>query len=118
MTGLEKIASVCHEANRAWCEANGDDSQVIWDVAPDWQRESALAGVDVALAGGGPEVLHNSWCEQKRRDGWVYGEVKDADATPPTHPCLVEYDALPDEQKAKDALFGAIVRALAGSVGA
>ena len=39
------IASVCHEANRAYCLALGDDSQLPWSDAPDWQRESAVSGV-------------------------------------------------------------------------
>jgi hypothetical protein len=38
--------------------------------------------------------------------------VKNADATPPTHPCLVPYAQLPAEQQRKDALFQAVVAAL------
>ena len=108
---LEKIARVCHEANRAWCVANGDTTQAPWDDAPEWQVKSAIDGVRVALTNkAGAAGLHNEWCEAKRRDGWTYGPVKDA--TTKTHPCLVPYDALPEEQRAKDALFGAIVSAL------
>jgi len=54
--------------------------------------------------------LHESWCDFKRADGWVFGEVKDAGAK--THPCLVPYAELPEEQKIKDHLFSAIVTAL------
>jgi hypothetical protein len=107
---VEQIARVCHEANRAWCEANGDRSQRPWVAAEEWQRESAMEGVKAALDGQGPEELHESWCQSKLRDGWVYGEAKDAEAK--THPCLMPYDLLPPEQRAKDHLFLAVVRAL------
>lgn len=39
----------------------------------------------------------------------MYGEVKDAEKK--THPCIMSYDALPPEQRTKDHLFGAAVRA-------
>ena len=39
------IAVVCHEANRAWCAVNADDSQKPWNEAKEWQRESAVKGV-------------------------------------------------------------------------
>lgn len=106
------IASVCHEANRAYCLTQGDTSQLPWTEAPDWQRQSAILGVEKAIAGATPEQLHESWTAQKVADGWIYGPVKDADATPPTHPCLVPYPELPAAQQVKDALFGAVVNAL------
>lgn len=106
------IAQATHEANRSWCAANGDDSQLPWGEAPEWQRESALAGVRAVLAGTAstPEEQHVAWCVQKHHDGWTYGEVKDAEAR--THPCLVAYDDLPPVQQLKDSIFRAIVTAL------
>lgn len=106
----EQIARVCHEANKGYCDAIGDRSQVAFDDAPEWQRSSAIAGVSVALEGASPEQLHESWAAQKMSDGWVYGEQKDS--VNKTHPCLVPYAELPEAQKTKDALFAAIVSAL------
>lgn len=107
----EQIARVCHEANRAWQHVNDEpDASPEWDRAPDWQRESAVNGVRLALEGATPEELHESWALEKQRDGWVFGERKDAIAK--THPCLVPYDELPEAQRRKDALFRAIVVAL------
>ena len=45
-----EIAKVCHEINRAYCHAIGDDSQLSWDQAPEWQRQSAIHGVEFSLA--------------------------------------------------------------------
>jgi hypothetical protein len=49
--------------------------------------------------------------KEKVDNGWVFGEVKDAEAK--THPCIVPFEQLPVEQQAKDYLFKGIVHALA-----
>jgi hypothetical protein len=114
----EAIARICHEANRAWCKVNGDDSQVPWDEAPDWQRSSAVNGVLFVLENprAGDSAQHDNWAFEKARDGWVYGEIKDPVAK--THPCLVPFEMLPAHQQRKDRLFRAIVRALTRPVDA
>ena len=105
---LDKIAKLCHEVNRAYCQALGDNSQVPWDEAPEWQRESARMGVDLHLMGDfGPEASHISWMKNKLDEGWVYGPEKDADAK--THPCICPFDMLPVAQQAKDYIFRAVV---------
>jgi len=50
--------------------------------------------------------------KEKVDDGWVYGEKKDPDATPPTHHCIVPFSELPKEQQAKDFIFRAVVHSL------
>jgi hypothetical protein len=106
---------VAHETNRAYCSTTGDNTQQKWELAPDWQRSSAIKGVMFHLAtlrGGAvpaPSASHESWMEEKRREGWRYGKVKRADLK--EHPCFVPYDELPPEQKLKDYLFGAVVKA-------
>lgn len=114
--GISDVAKVCHEANRAWCETNGDISQKRWEDAEQWQRDSAVAGVKFALAN--PEApdsaQHDAWSADKIKDGWRYGEVKDAVAK--THPCLVAFERLPPMQQFKDRLFRTIVSSLSKGV--
>jgi hypothetical protein len=63
---ITACAQATHEANRAYCRSQGDNSQVAWDFAPDWQRLSALAGV---LNGNTPEQSRENWMASKRADG-------------------------------------------------
>ena len=109
MTSATKIARVCHEVNRAYCRAIGDDSQVAWDDAHDWQRTSAIDGVTFRKMNqdAPPSAMHNNWMADKIRDGWQHGEIKDPEAK--THPCIVPFDQLPVEQQIKDYLFSAVV---------
>lgn len=108
---FDRIARVCHEVNRAYCQALGDMSQPTWEEAPAWQRESARMGVDLHSSGDfGPEASHISWMQQKLDEGWTYGPVKDADHK--THPCIRPFAELPPQQQAKDFIFRAIVHEL------
>jgi len=113
---LSIIARVCHEANKAWCEAHGDFSQQPWDTAPEWQRESCTVGVrfhaDLHDAGitPGPSASHEKWLDHKRQEGWKYGPTKCVEKK--EHPCFLPFEMLPLEQQLKDALFGNIVKAL------
>lgn len=34
---IEDVAKVCHDTNRVYCKAIGDDSQPTWENAPEWQ---------------------------------------------------------------------------------
>lgn len=105
---IEAAARATHEANRAWCIHNNDHSQLPWDTAPEWQRESARKGViGVIRDGNGPRESHASWLAEKEATGWRYGPVKDVDKK--EHPCMVPYDELPPEQRAKDSIFVNVV---------
>lgn len=110
------IAMVCHEINRAYCAALGDVSQAPWDQAPEWQRTSAVKGVEFRL--NNPDApasaSHDSWLKEKADTGWKHGPVKDAEKK--EHPCFVPYEELPPEQQMKDKLFIAVVDALKGQL--
>lgn len=111
---ISRIARATHEMNRCWCQLTGDDSQLPWEGAPQWQKDSAMEGVRfLANNPDAPDsATHDSWVRQKLDDGWVYGPEKDADKK--THPCLVPYDDLPAVQRAKDAFFRIVVTSLLG----
>jgi hypothetical protein len=108
---VEAIAEMCHEANRAYCQMQGDMSQPKWADAPDWQKASAIDGVEFALANPliTPADSHANWLKDKENAGWKYGEIKDPEKK--EHPCFVPYDQLPQSQQIKDYIFLTVVRA-------
>lgn len=108
---MEDIAKVCHEVNKKYCESIGDFSQKSWEESPDWQKTSAINGVKFHLEGSHtPEDIHNSWMDEKLKDGWKYGIEKNPDKK--EHPCMVPYEQLPLDQRIKDYLFSQIVESL------
>lgn len=113
---LMGLAMIAHEANRATCAAMGDHSQKPWHDAPQWQRDSAIAGVRGILSGEitTPEESHESWLAAKHEAGWTYGATKDE--TKKTHPAMVSYDKLPIPQQVKDYVFQAVVSAVWGFI--
>jgi hypothetical protein len=104
---IETAARAAHEANRAYCIAIGDLSQVPWENAPAWQRESAVKGVHGVIRGNGPEESHREWLEEKARTGWGFGLTKSFEKK--THPCFMPYASLPEAQRAKDDIFITVV---------
>lgn len=110
-THEEFIAMICHNVNYEYCKHLGDTSQTVWELAPQWQKDSALAGVKAILANpySTPKQSHENWMAHKQADGWVYGEEKNVEKK--THPCMLPYDELPEQQKLKDVIFRGIVLA-------
>jgi hypothetical protein len=109
---VEQVAQVAHEINKAYCKAFGDDSQPTWEDAPDWQKTSAIHGVDFHLNNpdATPELSHEVWCIEKEAQGWKWGPVKDPEKK--EHPCFALYSELPLEQRVKDHLFKQVVDSL------
>lgn len=112
MITVTAVAEICHETNRAYCCALGDDSQKEWGEAPEWQRTSAINGVIFHRNNpeASPSASHESWLQEKRAAGWSYGPLKDPEKK--QHPCFIPFTSLPAEQQAKDKLFKGIVDAL------
>lgn len=106
------IAIICHQANKAYCDNQGDNSQKDWDEAEEWQRVSAVKGVEFRLANpnASQSAQHESWMLEKLSDGWRYGLVKNP--LTKEHPCMVDYSELPEKERKKDALFQAVIDAL------
>ena len=106
---IEKIAEICHQVNKIYCESIGDFSQPNWENAPQWQKESTINGVKYHLNNDNttPADSHNNWLKEKINNGWKYGKEKDP--LKKTHPCIIPFEELPKEQQTKDKLFLAIV---------
>lgn len=102
---IEHIARACHEANRVYCNALGDFSQLSWEYAPQWQKDSAIAGVKFVIENpvAGCSAQHDSWMKMKTEEGWKWGPFKSEELK--THPCYLPYEELPVEQQLKDLIF-------------
>lgn len=103
------IARVCYEVNRAYDGTISPVKPIEWDKAANAVKQGYVAGVMYFMRNPGktPKDQHEFWMETKRLDGWVHGEVKDAEKK--THPCMIPYDQLPKEQQVKDVLFQAVI---------
>ena len=44
--------------------------------------------------------VHEVWAETRIKQGWTYGEQRNDNLT--THPCLIPYEDLPEEEKEYD----------------
>lgn len=44
--------------------------------------------------------VHEVWAETRIKQGWMYGEQRNDELK--THPCLVPYEELPEEEKEYD----------------
>ena len=113
---INDVASICHEANRQYARVLGDTVHLPWDMCPEWQKKSVVAGVRVVLKNENvsAEELHASWMAQKVAEGWIWGPTKDPYKK--QHPCLLPYDQLPDHERFKDQLFHAIAKKLSDQV--
>ena len=44
--------------------------------------------------------VHEVWAKTRMEQGWTYGEVRNDELK--QHPCLVEYEELPEEERVYD----------------
>ncbi len=105
---VEQIAEICHNANRAYQKSLGEEG-VSWERAPKGIKDSVIAGVAYRLNNplSIPDGQHDNWLKDKIKDGFTFGEKKSIKDK--THPCILPYAQLPEEQRIKDELFVAIV---------
>lgn len=108
----ETIAEFVHETLSVWARQRGMPDYPNWADAEDWMRASTIESVEHVLNNprAAPGAQHVQWMEQKQRDGWTFGDKKDAEAK--THPMLVPFSELPEDERAKDAIIIAVVQAL------
>ena len=108
---IRKIAELCHTMNKIFCETIGDESHAEWQDTSIVIRESAISGVKYKLKN--PQAtsrqMHSNWSNDKVSAGYRYGDKKCDIAK--THPNLVEYSKLSNNEKYKDKLFMDVVGA-------
>ena len=107
----EKIAELIYEVTRL--EAMWSQRSIIpeeWerrDTAFRKQFVDVVARYLVMEKLPTPEEAHDSWMESYFRMGWKYGEKRDPILK--THPDIVPYWDLPQDERDKDAIFLASV---------
>lgn len=107
----EQIARVVHAANAELQAIQGDTApSQPWDYESQELRDNVILGVRNARNGFTPADHHQAWVDDKIAHGWRFGAYKDTAAK--THPCILPYAQLPQDQRIKNVLFIAIVRAM------
>jgi len=102
---IRKIAKLCHNLNSCFSVTVGEPKQDNWADLPGHMKRITADGVKNYLENPGLTCreMHEKWTNDKIANGWVYGEKKDEDKK--THPSLVPYKELSENQKFKDYLF-------------
>lgn len=112
-TQLNQIGMAVHEANRVWCEINGDNTKLPWGVSQGHLRASTRRGVAalvVKLNDGempDPEESHENWCVDKLANGWKFDDTYSPENK--KHPNLVPWADLSEFERAKDTIFMDVV---------
>ena len=105
------IAQICHELNRSYCRTIGDPIPVAWGALPIELQKSIIHGVKAHGENPNltPEESHQVWVCYRELQGWTWGK---RDEEKKTHPCMSSWGNLPETQRVKDRLFGAICKVL------
>jgi len=109
---VELCARAAHAVNCIFVEAVGEPITIgPWEMLKEERKEGIRQGVRAALLNPDmePGDSHKGWLATMEAAGWKYGPVRDEEAK--VHPCMLPYDALPPEQRAKDAQFLTVVNA-------
>ena len=112
---LTQMGRVWVSIVRDYCAFAGHDIPGHFDARPEEFQIGLLSAIDKHMDNypnaQTPEESHNLWLAKHAQMGWVYGSCRNEEAK--THPCMVPYDELPNDQKLKDVLFIAFCRACA-----
>jgi len=111
MTKTE-IAELVHEFNRLLQAKHKQPVSPPWSDAPRWMKDSGVDGVSYILRNPGcvESSIHENWRQNRMRDGWKWGPVKDEKKK--EHPSLLPFDRLSPEKQRKDRCFLSLVLAL------
>lgn len=108
---MEEIAKIIYEATRI--EAEWSKRRIVpekWDKRDEAFRKQFIAIIDKYLKQDKlptPKEAHDSWMESYNKMGWKYGKERNTELK--THPDMLPYEKLPQDEKDKDAIFLAFV---------
>ena len=111
---MGKIAEIIYEATRL--EADWSNRSIVpekFDKRDDKFRKQFVDIVEKYISQEKlptAEEAHDSWVQSYVDMGWKYGKERDTDKK--THPDMLPYNELPQDEKDKDAIFLAIVWAI------
>ena len=108
-TLVEKIAKLIYECCRI--EAEIMERRIVpeeWSKRDSAFREQFVEHVAQYLTSPEkplptPKAAHDSWMESYKAMGWKYGPIRDPEAK--THPDMVPYEELPQDERDKDEIF-------------
>lgn len=94
------LARICHEAHLALrIGLNDSADDMHFDALPQERKDVVINQVKMFREGARVQDVHRAWVEWMLARGWVRGEIRDREKK--THPNLVPYVVLPEEEKAK-----------------
>ncbi len=117
---IQRVARAAHNTVVTYCKTHGDYSIKEWEDAEPWQRESTITMVKNTLEGNfSPAKEHERWLAEKTEKGYIYGAVKNDDASkgPLTNPNIKPYKELPIVQRMKDTILIAVTIGAAAHYG-
>lgn len=108
---VEDIARVAYDANMQINILTGIDYPA-WDDFESYERTLFIDGVrqQIEQPDRTAEQIHQSWVDDRIRDGWQYGLIRNHQLK--THPSIVPFADLTLVEKVKDTLFANIVASL------
>ena len=108
---IEKIARLIYEATRV--EANWSKRSIVPEKWEDRDEKFRNQFIDIIVKYLSlkklptPPEAHQSWMNDYFKMGWKYGGKRDV--VKKTHPDLLPFDKLPQDERDKDAIFLAFV---------
>ena len=103
---MVEVAKECHIANNNLMVANSEiPNPVDWNDLDTHTKHMNIESVKKIY--DNPNItakdIHDEWMKNKIKDGWKYGDVKDANLK--THHLIIDFDQMNDIDKMKDQIF-------------
>lgn len=110
---VTNVARIAHEVDRAYLMTIGGNVGEPWEKASADDRDGVVMTVRAMSVGHvTPRSTHEAWVTEMIRNGWRRGETYSTKKK--THPNIGDYDELPPEVRARDAILAAVVRGALG----